>query len=234
MAKVFCKTKSLPMMASLESKEQVWNPTFLKHLNQNLDGTWMSPFETIPENSRLRRRTNTKILHSKLQKGYSRPRAATSPDPTTTGMNIAANIYQKLDGTWNVENCITPQPRLRKLKRKLEDLDLDPTPGGPALPFEFEDEPDQAKPPQYKSSRRRESDKYFRKSHESAQADKPAPYGEPPVWASKRQQLCETLPYYRAYQSGIYIQDGTARAFMVDKEVGPRDKLDEEILIARV
>lgn len=72
------------------------------------------------------------------------------------------------------------------------------------------------------------------KEHHIVQHDKPEPYGQPPVWADKRQTLCETLPYYRAFQSGAHISQGVTRAFMVDKEVGIRDKLDDEILIARV
>lgn len=72
------------------------------------------------------------------------------------------------------------------------------------------------------------------KYHKSAQENKPLPIGSPPVWAEKRQALCESLPYYRAYMSGAYAQNGLARCFMVDKEVGPRDKFTEEIMIARV
>lgn len=72
------------------------------------------------------------------------------------------------------------------------------------------------------------------KYHQSVQDDKPTPYGQPPVWADKRQNLCEALPYYKAYMSGAHLHDGMVRAFMVDKEVGIRDKLNDEILIARV
>jgi hypothetical protein len=64
--------------------------------------------------------------------------------------------------------------------------------------------------------------------------DKPAPYGEPPVWADKRQCLCEALPYYKAYMSGVYQQAGVACGFLVDKEVGPRDKFQDEFLITSV
>lgn len=74
----------------------------------------------------------------------------------------------------------------------------------------------------------------YNKYHESVQEGKPEPSGQPPVWAEKRQALCETLPYYKAYMSGAYMHDGIAKAFMVDKEVGPRDKFNEEIVIARV
>lgn len=70
--------------------------------------------------------------------------------------------------------------------------------------------------------------------YQSVQDEKAMPLGEPPVWADKRQSLCETLPYYRAYQSGAYMNQLTVRGFMCDKEVGPRDKFTEEIMIARV
>lgn len=66
------------------------------------------------------------------------------------------------------------------------------------------------------------------------QEGKPAPFGKPPVWAEKRQQLCETLPYYRAYQSGAYSDNGVVKGFMIDKEVGVRDKFTSEIVICSV
>ncbi|TAQ86624.1 hypothetical protein B7494_g5055 [Chlorociboria aeruginascens] len=65
------------------------------------------------------------------------------------------------------------------------------------------------------------------------QYDKPEPYGQPPIWSDKRQGLCETLPWYRAYQSGAYQHDGIAMGFLCDKEVGPRDRFDEQIIITR-
>ena len=68
----------------------------------------------------------------------------------------------------------------------------------------------------------------------NAQQDKPEPHGQPSVWADKRQQLCETLPYYRAYQSGAYTSDGLAHGFLCDKEVGDRDVFTDYIMIARV
>jgi hypothetical protein len=63
------------------------------------------------------------------------------------------------------------------------------------------------------------------------QLDKPEPLGQPHVWANKRQQLCETLPYYKAYQGGIYRNNGIVYGFLIDKEVGLRDKFDEQIII---
>ncbi|KAH8816837.1 hypothetical protein F5884DRAFT_236441 [Xylogone sp. PMI_703] len=64
--------------------------------------------------------------------------------------------------------------------------------------------------------------------------EKPKPFGEPLVWADKRQQLCEALPYYKAYQSGAYMHDGIVHGFLCDKEVGFRDKFTDEVMICRV
>jgi hypothetical protein len=69
---------------------------------------------------------------------------------------------------------------------------------------------------------------------QTAQEGKLPAYGRPPIWSDKRQPLCETLPYYKAYQSGVYSHDGKVYGFMVDKEIGPRDKFEEEIYISRV
>ncbi|RFU26389.1 hypothetical protein B7463_g9945, partial [Scytalidium lignicola] len=69
---------------------------------------------------------------------------------------------------------------------------------------------------------------------ELVEHEKPKPFGEPFVWADKRQQLCEALPYYRAYQSGAYMHDGIVKGFLCDKEVGFRDKFTDEVMICRV
>ena len=31
---------------------------------------------------------------------------------------------------------------------------------------------------------------------------------KPPIWSETRQELCETLPYFKSYQGGHYTQDG--------------------------
>jgi hypothetical protein len=67
----------------------------------------------------------------------------------------------------------------------------------------------------------------------NAQKDKPDPHGRPLVWADKRQQLCETLPYYRAYDSAAYTNNGILYAFMIDQEVGIRDKFTDQIIISK-
>lgn len=68
----------------------------------------------------------------------------------------------------------------------------------------------------------------------NVQENLPIPYGPPPVWSDRRQGLCETLPYYRAYQSGAYMSDGLVYGFLCDKEVGPTDRFTDEVMIARV
>ena len=70
--------------------------------------------------------------------------------------------------------------------------------------------------------------------HVSNQDGKAEPYGEPSVWAEKRQQLCETLPYYLAYQSSTYVKDGIVLAILIDKEIDIRDKFLDEVIITNM
>lgn len=60
---------------------------------------------------------------------------------------------------------------------------------------------------------------------------KPQPCGQPKAWGKTRQQMCETLPWYRAYQSSAYSKNGVVFGFLVDKEFGPRDVFDDQIII---
>jgi alkylated DNA repair dioxygenase AlkB len=62
---------------------------------------------------------------------------------------------------------------------------------------------------------------------------KPEPQGQPEVWADGRQELCETLHYYRAYQSACYSTGGFARGFMFDKVAHHRDYMDSTVVISR-
>ena len=79
---------------------------------------------------------------------------------------------------------------------------------------------------------------------------KPAPIGKPLVWADvsiplqifhtifsnilqKRQGLCETLPYYNAYQSGAYIHKGLLYGFLLAQNNASRCLIDDEIVITR-
>ncbi|MCJ1470214.1 hypothetical protein MMC07_008859 [Pseudocyphellaria aurata] len=59
------------------------------------------------------------------------------------------------------------------------------------------------------------------------------PFGQPEVWADYRQNLCEALPWYKAYQSGSYTFKDLAFGFLLDKDSGERQYMDEEIVITR-
>lgn len=61
----------------------------------------------------------------------------------------------------------------------------------------------------------------------------PAPAGRPEVWADGRQELCETLHYFRSYQSACYSTGGFVRAFMFDKVAHARDYMDSDVVISR-
>ena len=61
----------------------------------------------------------------------------------------------------------------------------------------------------------------------------PKVFAEPPVWADKRQQLCEVLSYYRAYQSGVYQSAGIIYGMLIDAESRPYDVFNEEVIITR-
>ena len=179
---------------------------------QNLDSTWVSNSGShLLENSKL---------HSRL---------ATE--------NSASHREGRLEKASRTPRCSVPggHSASQGIKRKANQCSFDftpelaiPEPSGESGPSTS----DIVLPKRKKAATNKKGG--YVKYHASVQDDKPKPYGEPPVWADKRQSLCETLPYYRAYQSGAYIAGGIVRAFMCDKEVGPRDKFDEEIMIARV
>ncbi|KAL1614070.1 hypothetical protein SLS54_010066 [Diplodia seriata] len=63
--------------------------------------------------------------------------------------------------------------------------------------------------------------------------EKPPPVGQPEVWADGRQALCESLPYFRAYQGAGYCTGGFAFSFMFDKQGCSRDYMDSDVVIAR-
>ncbi|KAF1836355.1 hypothetical protein BDW02DRAFT_646175 [Decorospora gaudefroyi] len=63
--------------------------------------------------------------------------------------------------------------------------------------------------------------------------NKPEPSGQPEVWADGRQELCETLHYFRAYQSASYSTGGFVRGFMFDKVAHHRDYIDSNVVISR-
>lgn len=69
--------------------------------------------------------------------------------------------------------------------------------------------------------------------HRNVNMTKQEPSGQPEVWAAGRQELCETLHYYRAYQSACYSTGGFVRGFMFDKVAHARDYTDRNVVISR-
>lgn len=47
-----------------------------------------------------------------------------------------------------------------------------------------------------------------------------------------RQELCETVLYYRAFQSGAYCKDGVVYGSLLDSADSPRDFMDGRIVIS--
>ena len=88
------------------------------------------------------------------------------------------------------------------------------------------------------------------------QAKKPVCIGKPEVWCTvstfsfsnvklfviislnlwtklqSRQELCESLPYFRSYQSGTYHNGGVMRGYLMDGCAGPRDFANGRIVIS--
>ncbi|KAH7366647.1 hypothetical protein BKA66DRAFT_536220 [Pyrenochaeta sp. MPI-SDFR-AT-0127] len=62
---------------------------------------------------------------------------------------------------------------------------------------------------------------------------KPEPSAQPQVWADGRQELCESLHYYRAYQGACYSTGGFVRGFMFDNVAHARDYVDSNVVISR-
>ncbi|KAF2107779.1 hypothetical protein BDV96DRAFT_505799, partial [Lophiotrema nucula] len=62
---------------------------------------------------------------------------------------------------------------------------------------------------------------------------RPEASGKPEVWAEGRQELCETLHYFRSYHGGSYTTGGFAKGFMFDKSAHRRDYMDSTVVISR-
>ncbi|CAH1764243.1 6267_t:CDS:10 [Entrophospora sp. SA101] len=60
----------------------------------------------------------------------------------------------------------------------------------------------------------------------------PANIGRPKVWAQTRQELCESLDYFRAWQSGVYFQMNTVYGFLVDGFGSSRDVCNGRVIIS--
>lgn len=71
-------------------------------------------------------------------------------------------------------------------------------------------------------------------AHREPLESKPLPIGKPEVWAPGRQELCETLPYYKSAHSGCYANNGNIYAFMFDSVGTSREYMDQDVIIARM
>jgi hypothetical protein len=209
------------------------------HVGQNLDGTWTSTQQTQPCNQRpKKRKAEGPPMPLTQRRGPPRSTTLQMNGPVLNPLEHASDAteLESDNGRASNTNMVVAQ-RLQVHKHTASDEDNKDFVSASA---------DQGTSVQEESiigstgvgalKRKTPTNRTagFVKYHRSMQEDKPAPYGQPPVWADKRQSLCETLPYYRAYMSGAYMHCQTVRAFMVDKEVGPRDKFEEEIMISRV
>ncbi|KAI9811317.1 MAG: hypothetical protein M1826_003206 [Phylliscum demangeonii] len=65
------------------------------------------------------------------------------------------------------------------------------------------------------------------------EAAKPPCVGRPPVWASSRHALCETLRYYRAFQSAAYLHEGLCFGMLFDRQGSDRDVITDDVLVTR-
>ncbi|KAH6697235.1 hypothetical protein F5X68DRAFT_226622 [Plectosphaerella plurivora] len=55
--------------------------------------------------------------------------------------------------------------------------------------------------------------------------------GEPPVWAEKRQALCDALPYFKSHQGSLYTSKLVAKGILIDGELSIRDILTQDVII---
>ncbi|KAJ3173090.1 hypothetical protein HDU88_004549 [Geranomyces variabilis] len=56
--------------------------------------------------------------------------------------------------------------------------------------------------------------------------------GKPQAWCETRQELCEGLPYFRSFQSGLYKQDGLAKGYLIDGFCAERDVWNGKVFIS--
>lgn len=228
------------------------------HLNapivsQNGDGIWNATKQTPPTiRPKKRKRADTS---KETVKSRDRRAVATTRDKILNNGSIrsgevsrhmkAPHTFQKADATWNLTEQAPPTSSVDTRKRKYAGSSeatgnrsakkqhrLPPSGYSSSEETNLED-PANRRQARVRSKKEPGASRTYIPYHQSNQENLPAPYGQPPVWASKRQQLCETLPYYRAYMSGGYLHDGLVRAILIDKEIRERDIFDEEIVITR-
>ena len=52
--------------------------------------------------------------------------------------------------------------------------------------------------------------------------------------SQSRQSLCETVPYYHAYQQSLYMHDGFAYGILLDEDRGDGAYCDKEVIVSRL
>ncbi|CAG8549804.1 14115_t:CDS:10, partial [Racocetra persica] len=56
--------------------------------------------------------------------------------------------------------------------------------------------------------------------------------GRPRVWSQTRQELCESVPYFRNWQSGVYFKEGVTYGYLVDGYGAMRDVCNGRVIIS--
>lgn len=55
--------------------------------------------------------------------------------------------------------------------------------------------------------------------------------GPPTVWADTVQELCEALPYFRSYQSGLYKVHGIAISILLNGSALEREDFNWDVIV---
>ncbi|KAI5856269.1 hypothetical protein BZA05DRAFT_471384 [Tricharina praecox] len=80
--------------------------------------------------------------------------------------------------------------------------------------------------------------KLLKKDNTDISKDVPKPATKPPglrlpdIWCETRQELCEGLPYYRAYQSGAYGHDGVVHGYLLDGCPSEREFMSGKVVMS--
>lgn len=58
--------------------------------------------------------------------------------------------------------------------------------------------------------------------------------GKPPAWANSRGELADAMPWYKIVQGSMYHKDGLCWGFLLDRDMGLRSHVDDELVITRM
>ncbi|GAB7328175.1 hypothetical protein MBLNU13_g00202t1 [Cladosporium sp. NU13] len=148
---------------------------------------------------------------------------------TTTPRKKASKASKTADEPFEVEPKVrkTPVPRKKKEKTPTRQKTALQLPSPPMSTSDYlEASGVEIDPDLLKLSRRL--------AHREPLEKKPASRGKPEVWAPGRQELCETLPYYKSAHSGCYSNGLTIYSFMFDSAGVGREYMDSDVIIARM